>query len=282
MEFEELSRKLEKRESFPTLSGVISEIVHEIDAEKISMEDLGKIIQKDVSFAAHLVRQANSGAYVEAGRVSSVAQAVRAMGFRVLKGLCMTLPVFGRHKDVPGVSELWYHSRVASLCGRILSEKLQIGEKDEAETVGLLHDLGKVFLTLEMPDFMAKQSQVSGTPGSKADWMSEREHIGIDHCFIGSRYGRMFHFPGVILDPILWHHEPEKANQNKELAHICCLGDQIAAIVGAPHPDYPFVEPALRKSLDYLGIKMSLFQSILEECLKRASSVSLCDFETQS
>ena len=278
MELDELSRKLEKRESFPTLPGVISEIVHEIDSEKISMEDLGKIIQKDVSFAAHLVRQANSGAYVEAGRVSSVVQAVRVMGFRVLKGMCLTVPIFTRYKNLPGISELWYHSRVASLCCRIVSEKIQLGEKDEVETAGLLHDLGKVFLALEMPEFMHRQSQMADSAEGRSDWIAERKNLGIDHCFIGARYGRMFNFPGTILEPILWHHEPQKANHNKELTHVCCLGDQIASIVGAPHPDFHFVEPSLLHSLDYLGIGAELFQSILGECLHRVSAISVCDF----
>lgn len=279
MDLQDLSQKLEKRESFPTLPGVISEVVHEIDAENISMEDLGKLIQKDVAFAVHLVRQANSGAYSESGRVSSVTQAVRVLGFRMLKGLCLTLPIFSRYKDALGVSELWHHSRVTSLCCRIVSEKICPVERDEAETAGLLHDLGKVFITLEMPQFMNDQLQVADSTTQKPDWIAETEKLGVNHCFIGARYGRMFNFPGSIIEPILWHHEPGKATHSKELVHICCLGDQIASIVGATHPDFTFVETSVIHSLDYLGIRMDRFQSILTECLERVSSISVCDFE---
>ncbi len=279
MDLDELSKKLEKRESFPTLPGVISEVIHEIDLETSSMEDIAKIIQKDVSFSAHLVRQVNSGAYAEAGRISSVIQAVRVMGFRMLKGLCLTLPIFSRYKDVPGVSEFWYHSCVTSICCRIVARNIHSVAIDEAETAGLLHDLGKVFLILEMPQFMHDQLQLADSAVHGPDWLSEREKIGINHCFIGSKYGRMFNFPGSILEPILWHHEPGKASHNKELTHVCCLGDQIASIVGAPHPDFSFVEPALLYSLDYLGIRMEQFRAILAECLGQTSKISFLDNE---
>lgn len=278
MDLDAISKKLENRESFPTLPSVLSDVIHEIDAENISMEDLARLIQKDLSFSAQLVRQANSGLYAEAGRVSTVVQAVRLLGFRMLKGLCLTLPIFSRYKNVQGIPELWYHSRVASVCAGIVAERIQKVEKDEAETGALLHDLGKVFLILEMRSFTNDQIQMADEPDRKPDWKFESETVGINHCFIGARYGRMFNFPGSIIDPILWHHEPDKAAHNKELTHVCCLGDQIATVVGASHPDYAFVEPSILHSLDYLGIRQDRFLLMLTDCLEAVSHISPLDW----
>lgn len=274
MDLDSLSRKLESRESFPSLPEVLSDVIHEIDAENISMEALSRMIQKDVSFSAQLVRQANSGIYADAGRVSTVVQAVRLLGFRMLKGFCLTLPIFSRYRNISGIAELWYHSRVASVCSGIISGYVSSVEKDEAETAGLLHDLGKVFLILEMRSFTNDHIQTADDPLRSPDWKAETDHLGINHCFIGARYGRMFNFPGSIMDPILWHHEPRKAIHNKELTHVCCLGDQIATIVGAMHPDFMFVEPVILHSLDYLGLRPERFSSILNDCLEVASRIS--------
>lgn len=278
MDIDALSKKLKNLESFPTLPSVLSDVIHEIDAENISMEDLSRLIQKDLSFSAHLVRQANSGLYAEAGHVSTVLQAVRLLGFRMLKGLCLTLPIFSRYRNVQGIPELWYHSRTASVCAGIVAEQVQNVEKDEAETAALLHDLGKVFLILEMRSFTNDQIQIADEPYRSPDWKFETETLGINHCFIGARYGRMFHFPGSIIDPILWHHEPGKATHNKELTHVCCLGDQIATIVGAAHPDFVFVEPSILHSLDYLGIRQDRFLLILKDCLEAVSRISPLDW----
>ena len=277
MDLDSLSRKLESRESFPSLPEVLSDVIHEIDAENISMESLARMIQKDVSFSAQLVRQANSGMYADAGRVSTVVQAVRLLGFRMLKGFCLTLPIFSRYRNLSGITELWYHSRVASVCAGIVSGHVSGVEKDEAETAGLLHDLGKVFLVLEMHAFTNDHLQTADDPLRSPDWKAETDILGINHCFIGARYGRMFNFPGSILDPILWHHEPRKAIHNKELTHVCCLGDQIATIVGAMHPDFMFVEPVILHSLDYLGIRPERFSSILNDCLEVVSRISTID-----
>lgn len=277
MDLDSLSRKLESRESFPSLPEVLSDVIHEIDAENISMESLARMIQKDVSFSAQLVRQANSGMYADAGRVSTVVQAVRLLGFRMLKGFCLTLPIFSRYRNLSGITELWYHSRVASVCAGIVSGHVSGVEKDEAETAGLLHDLGKVFLVLEMHAFTNDHLQTADDPLRSPDWKAETDTLGINHCFIGARYGRMFNFPGSILDPILWHHEPGKAIHNKELTHVCCLGDQIATIAGAVHPDFMFVEPVILHSLDYLGIRPERFSSILNDCLEVVSRISTID-----
>lgn len=278
MDLDAISKKLENRESFPTLPSVLSDVIHEIDAENISMEDLARLIQKDISFSAQLVRQANFGLYAEAGRVSTVVQAVRLLGFRMLKGLCLTLPIFSRFKNVQGIPELWYHSRAASVCAGVVAGRVPKVEKDEAETGALLHDLGKVFLILEMRSFTNDQIQMADEPDRKPDWKFEFETFGINHCFIGARYGRMFNFPESIIDPILWHHEPDKTTHNKELTHVCCLGDQMATIVGATHPDYAFVEPSILHSLDYLGIRQDRFLLMLTDCLEAVSHISPLDW----
>lgn len=278
MDLDAISKKLENRESFPTLPSVLSDVIHEIDAENISMEDLARLIQKDLSFSAQLVRQANCGLYAEAGRVSTVVQAVRLLGFRMLKGLCLTLPIFSRFKNVQGIPELWYHSRAASVCAGVVAGRVPKVEKDEAETGALLHDLGKVFLILEMRSFTNDQIQMADEPDRKPDWKFEFETFGINHCFIGARYGRMFNFPESIIDPILWHHEPDKTTHNKELTHVCCLGDQMATIVGATHPDYAFVEPSILHSLDYLGIRQDRFLLMLTDCLEAVSHISPLDW----
>jgi HD-like signal output (HDOD) protein len=269
MDLINLSKKLQKREAFPPIPAVVSEIIQEIDYGEISMENLGKLIQRDVCLATHIIRHANAGAYASAGPVSTVVQSIKVMGFRVLKGLCLSLPVFSQFRDVPGVMALWRHSYITSACCRIIAERIKLPTVDEAETAGLLHDLGKVFMYLEMTQFVGPRLATSEEAPVEPDWVAERNVLGIDHSFIGARYGRMFNFPGSIL----WHHEPHKATANQELTHVCSLGDKIASIIGAGHPDYVYVETSLLQSLDYLGIRKEIFQFILMDCLDRASNM---------
>jgi HD-like signal output (HDOD) protein len=273
MDLIDLSKKLQKRDAFPPIPAVVSEIIQEIDYGEISMENLSKLIQKDVCLATHLIRHANAGAYASAGPVSTVVQSIKVMGFRVLKGLCLSLPVFSQFRDIPGVMDLWRHSYITSSCCRIIAERIKLPTIDEAETAGLLHDLGKIFMYLEMPQYISPRLDATGDAPSEADWVVERKALGIDHSFIGARYGRMFNFPASILNPILWHHEPHKATANLELTHVCSLGDKIASIIGAGHPDFIFVETSLLQSLDYLGIRKEIFQFILMDCLERASNM---------
>ena len=277
MEIVNLSEKLSDPKTFPALPDVVTSIIHEIDLGAISIANLGKIVQKDVGFATQIIRHANTGAYIAAGQVTTITQAIRLIGFRMLKGFCLTVPLFTSVRHVPGIDALWYHSRVTSLCSRILAEKIAYPEPEVAETAGLLHDIGKVYLALHEQAFFMERTQLADQVGQETDWMAERRVLHVDHCFIGARYGRMFQFPTAIIDCLLWHHEPHKSPAHQDLVHLLRVGEELAVIAGAEHPDAIFVEPSLLLSLDFLGIARGQFRNILEECLEKAQTVTLVD-----
>ena len=277
MEILNLSERLSDPKTFPALPDVVTSIIHEIDLGAISIANLGKIVQKDVGFATQIIRHANTGAYIAAGQVTTITQAIRLIGFRMLKGFCLTVPLFTSVRHVPGIDALWYHSRVTSLCSRILAEKIEYPEPEVAETAGLLHDIGKVYLALHEQAFFMERTQLADQVGQESDWMAERRVLHVDHCFIGARYGRMFQFPTAIIDCLLWHHEPHKSPAHQDLVHLLRVGEELAVIAGAEHPDAIFVEPSLLLSLDFLGITRGQFRNILEECLEKAQTVTLVD-----
>jgi HD-like signal output (HDOD) protein len=107
--------------------------------------------------------------------------------------------------------------------------------------------------------------------------MAERRVLHVDHCFIGARYGRMFQFPAAIIDCLLWHHEPHKSPAHQDLVHLLRVGEELAVMVGAEHPDSIFVEPSVLFSLDFLDVNRSQFRKILEECLEKAQTVTFVD-----
>ena len=268
----------DRRGGFPVLPEVISEIVHEIDAERISMGDLAGLVQKDVSFAAQVLAHANSSMYMMPNRITNVTQALQVIGLRHLKALCLTIPLFTRFRHIMGLPELWRHSQVSALCTRIAAEKfkktLQV-DAEIAETVGLMHDIGKIFLFLESEEFVQSQLQVADDPQTLPDWKREREVMRFDHSFIGTRFGRKFNFPPVVLDALLYHHEPEKSQYQQELVCLCALGDQMATIIGAMHPDFRFVDPQILEVQKRLGLLPSHFEELLRECVRRSMDIAL-------
>ena len=270
----------DRRGGFPALPEVISEIVHEIDAERISIVDLARLVQKDMSFAVQILAHANSPAYNMPNRVTNLSLALQIIGLRPLKALCLTIPLFTRFKHIMGLPELWYHSRVTALCTRIAAEKfrqtLQV-DVEVAETLGLIHEIGKVFLFLEADEFMQCQMQLADDPQTLPDWKRERKALRFDHSFIGTRFGRKFNLPPAMLDALLYHHEPEKAQYQQELVYLCALGDQVATMIGAIHPDFRFVEPQILEIQKRLGLLPVHFQDLLQECVRRSLGISLIE-----
>jgi len=190
----DLFKDFDKKGAFPTIPTILSEVVHEIDVGRLSLEDLSKLVKKDVSFSIQLLAHANSSMYSMPNRVTSVTMAIKMIGLRPLKALCLSMPLFTWFSHVPGVPQLWFHSRIAALCAQQIAKhfmKLEV-ETENAETAGLIHDLGKIFLFLEAAEFMQSQIQVADQKNRVTDWEAERAALGVDHCFIGSRFGRKF------------------------------------------------------------------------------------------
>ena len=274
-DFSKTFENFEKEGGFSAVPEVVSNVMEALDSDNSSMEDIVNIIKKDPGFATHILKYANSGQYILSHPAASIEQAVRLIGLNTIKGLCLSLPIFNKYRNIPGVRELWAHSRAAAICCQIVAKEIHFPEPDTAETAGLIHDIGKLVLIVSMSDFFQSQIQVADSPRREADWREEKTLLGFNHCFIGAWFARKFKLPEVLVDAILWHHEFEKSPYNRDLACLCFAGDQIASMIGVEHPDFVFVEPTVGMALKYLGIHADLFEKILVDSLDRVNKMIL-------
>ncbi|MHB1564993.1 MAG: HDOD domain-containing protein [Leptospirillum sp.] len=263
----------EKKEGFPALPDVVSDVLYALEQENTSLIDLAEIIKRDLGFATQVMKYANSGQYILSQPISSVDSAVRLIGMNTIKGLCLVLPVFEKYKNIPGIPELWNHSCASAICCKIVAQAIRFDEVDIAETAGLLHDIGKVVLAVTMGDLFHSLSQTADSLERQSDWRMETGLMGVNHCFIGGGFARKFRLPQTLIDTVMWHHEFEKSQHSQILVCLCFVGDQISGMIGFGHPDYIFVDPKIGAALEFLGIHNELFEHILLDCLNRVNQM---------
>ncbi|MHB1285218.1 MAG: HDOD domain-containing protein [Leptospirales bacterium] len=271
----DFSRRLKKYESLPAASPVVSQVLHSIDQESESFHKTTELIERDPALALHVLRSANSLTSSYSGRVLSVFQAVRILGFRTLKGIVMASILLDQSRKHPGIRELWSHSQIVSLNCRVISRYLKRSWEEEAQTVGLLHDIGKLFFYEEFPAFYEQEFQLGDSDRAVFDWVREREVFGMDHSYVGNRIVHAFGLPKIISEPILFLHQPPAEMTFPELTLVLVVADGMARALGHGVPECDFVEPGFLDAMHRLGLGENDLEILLSESLGRSSMVEL-------
>ncbi len=109
-----------------------------------------------------------------------------------------------------GLREIRRHSLLCAICAERIATRTGLVDSMEAFTAGLLHDMGKLALSVFMPDAWSKLP--SASHGSEASSIeAEVETIGISHTVAGRWLAQDWGFPED-LQVVIWaHHLPANA-----------------------------------------------------------------------
>ncbi len=148
----------QNRIKLPTLPTLSLEALLVVNDAGSSMADMARIISKDTSMAARLVRYANSPLYRGISNVSSVRAAITRIGIDAVRHAILNLAM----KDVfttayPAIQSrmeaLWQHSVEVASVSALLSRHLSHLNSEEAMLAGLIHDVGSIPILIKAKDY---------------------------------------------------------------------------------------------------------------------------------
>jgi putative nucleotidyltransferase with HDIG domain len=116
-----------------------------------NLEEVGDLLKQDVSISSKLISVANSAYYGGASETKTLAQAVGRLGLATTKqyvdAICnIALYATSNKKFVERLKPLWQHSLSCAYASKIVCEMINLKPRDDAFTMGLLHDIGKLVL----------------------------------------------------------------------------------------------------------------------------------------
>jgi putative nucleotidyltransferase with HDIG domain len=214
MKLSNIKKTMETIRELPTLPLVANKINAILHDPTSSISDLSKIIEKDQSITAKLLKLVNSAHYGLPQRVSNINQAIALLGYRNISYIVMTLSVFDTLKNLENSSfnrrKFWVHSIAVGILSQKLAKESNFLLVDDIFTAGLLHDLGKVFLD----GFLHEEFQAILNRAEKAGIAfidAEHELFDVDHSMVGEWMARTWRLPLHVIGGIKHHHhEPEK------------------------------------------------------------------------
>ncbi len=176
--------------------------------------DFANVIQADPSLAAGVLRLANSAEFGLARKVTTLSQAVAVLGTRKVVSIALAQAFRGVLPDtLPGYGidskMFWRHCISVGVLSQTLAAQLGLGGEEENFLAGLLHDIGKLVLSV----FLAREStqvaralRIEGLPFLEA----EKAVLGMDHCTAGVELARKWNLPQGLEAVICCHHGPSR------------------------------------------------------------------------
>ena len=198
--------------SIPSLPTLYDELMTALRRDDPSLNQIARIISKDVGMAAKILQLANSAFLGTGGRVSSLVQALSLIGTETVRTLVLSVHVFsqfdGKSQIAASLPALWDHSiAVSGLAQRIAgSEGCAKAMVEESFTAGLLHDIGKVVLLAEMPREYHQILAVNPCEGKNL----ERERLGCTHAEVGAYLMSVWGLPFPLVHAVAFHHNPSE------------------------------------------------------------------------
>lgn len=196
----------------PSLPALYAEFSAELARDEPSIEKLGAIISRDVAMTAKLLKLVNSPFFGLSRKILSPTQALNLVGINFLRSLILTLTLFDACEvSMPGFSlrRLLDHSlRTARAAGKIAEmEGLPNEVREEYQTAGLLHDVGKLIIASNLAEAYAEIIERVRRE-SRPIHEVEREVLGATHAGMGAYLLRLWGMPDSVVDAVLLHHAP--------------------------------------------------------------------------
>jgi putative nucleotidyltransferase with HDIG domain len=244
--------------------------------------DIASILQEDAAMSAKVLKMTNSAYYGLTREVESVKQAVVIVGLESIKNLVLSASVFEMFSkdqiDQEFQDYFWRHSLATAFAARMLARNLDGKIKFDHEAgfaAGLLHDIGKMVISVFMPEERQKIKDIKLESPDVGDLAIESDVLGYNHTQVGAMLGEQWKLPVKLVESIEFHHFPQmteiKENNLPYLVHIADYLSKVAFEANSDDGD-SYVEPMQAQALSFASLSeqdiLDCVDALKEEYLK--------------
>ncbi|MEO0365036.1 MAG: response regulator [Pseudomonadota bacterium] len=211
----ELRRLTSEIGQLPSVPSVYAALTQEMGKEDPDLAAVASIVAADMAMSAKILQLVNSAFFGLRRSVSSIEHAVTYLGLDVIRSLVLSQSAFRVFEKDTGAESAEILTRrgqriaaVAKLIAKDLTDNRVLVE--EAFQAAMLHELGKLILSSELPAAYAKIDSGRDDGLSRAD--HEREALGVTHGEVGAYLLGLWGLSDGIIEAIAFASEPAKSN----------------------------------------------------------------------
>ncbi len=199
------TRKLLSSIQIPPQPEIVIALMRERNSDEPDILKISRLISNDASIAAAVLKTVNSPFYGLNRKITSVQQAVSALGLKNIGSLVMGLAL-RNSVAVKGMDHYWESTNRTAEYAVMLARQLGLRNVDEIQLYVLFHDSAMPLLLQRFPDYLDTMKRIPSTPWIQITDMEDSRH-NTNHVAVGSLLARNWGLPDNVREAIQWHHD---------------------------------------------------------------------------
>lgn len=250
---------LRRLKDLPAFSPQVNELLEVLSDENADIERLSATIENCPGLTARILGLANSAYFALRNPVRTVPDAVRVLGFNVVRSVGLAIIVQGP-LDLSRCPQFraerfWLSALLCGLLSRKAAELRSIPELDPdwAYLSGLLHTLGLPAMVHLFPDDMSEILTAAAEADEVADGQEppslcqrEERRLGIDHRLAGAHVMERWGLPELLARVARHHHDLDYRGEQWPLCLLVGLCSNWAEDLVAGVPEVALGSPVRR------------------------------------
>jgi len=210
--------------AIPMLPDFAHRVIDMVSDEEVSVAQLAAVASKDQVLASRLLGLANSAYFASMTEISTVQEAIVRMGTAAVRNMVVTVCFYSRMQDRNLYGErgkpLLEHGIGTAYMARLVAEWVGLDE-EEAFMYGLLHDIGKLVI-LKAAHEVRRHTGHPVPDDVLGEVMLEM------HPHVGATVLRRWRLPSILDEPIVCHHDWQKATEAPKKAAITYFANKLS------------------------------------------------------
>jgi HD-like signal output (HDOD) protein len=204
--------------NLPSLPQNYTAIIKELRHESPSIERVAAAVAQDPPSSAKLLQLANSAAYGPPLDEADPVRAVRDLGLTNTQGALLLSHTYSDFHEATasGFSPeaLHQHALRTSRMARCIAEAEHVNHQgiQQSATAGLLHDLGKIALAVNLPEQYRDCRKLCI---DQPEWEAEQTVFGANHAEVAGCLLALWNLPVPVVEAVALHHHPTRFRKDR-------------------------------------------------------------------
>lgn len=231
-----LQEIIAKTTDLPSIPKAAIQVIQHCERNSTSAGSIAELSAQDQALSIRVLRLANSAYYGLSRQVSDLQEAVVVLGVRSVKNLALIASTYPWMSDplkgyCLGPMQMWTHSFGTAMGAQLIAKRAKLSRDDTAFTAGLLHDLGKVALSIWLENRIGPMIALAKRDDLTFD-EAERKVLGFDHTQVGEHLAESWNLPSSLVHAIRYHHDPNSCVEDQEIVDCVHLADYLTMTLG--------------------------------------------------